>query len=105
MNDYVLSKDLQNTIMCCIRIAYWIDAHDKEMKQHGKEVKEICDSYKLDTKSRKATGSYGAKYIVVFVDGYLSLADTEKLIRQIKLNVSIYYCKGRMYTSYNNGSY
>lgn len=105
MNNYILSKELQNTIMCCIRIAYWIDADDKKMRQHGKEVKEICDSYKLVTKNRKATGSYGAKYIAVFVDGYLSLADTEKLIRQIKLNVSIYYCKGRMLASYDNCSY
>ena len=108
-NDAKMTKkipdELRNEIVCKISIAYGNDMADKECLKTLEHIKKVCDKYGIETAVEKQKRYCCSDYRVIKTNGFLSLNETEKFIKEVNLNIGITYRGGTFNTDYDNTYY
>lgn len=94
--------NLRNEIVCEISIAYGNDMVDKRCLKTLERIKEVCDKYGIETTIEKQKRYCCSDYRVIKTNGFLSLNETERFIKEVNLNISIIYRGGAFSTDYDN---
>ena len=105
-NDAKMMKkipdSLRNEIVCEISIAYGNDMVGKRCLKTLEHIKEVCDKYGVETTIEKQKRYCCSDYRIIKTNGFLSLNETERFIKEVNLNISIIYRGGAFSTDYDN---